>query len=42
MVGAGFKSEHIVAQVVEGHAHLLHPKDYETEDNLFQIDNETR
>ena len=38
MVDAGFHSENIVAQVVEGLANVFYPEDDDNKDNIIQMD----
>ena len=41
MVYVGFQLAHIVAQVVEGLVNVVQTTDYDTEDNLIQMENTT-
>ena len=41
VVDVGFQSENFVAQVVEGPANVLHPRENDNEDTLIQTTNTT-
>ena len=41
VVDSGFKSAHLVAQVLEGLVNVLYPTYDDTEDNLLQMENKT-